>query len=258
MKALLLVLASVSAQATEIDNLITTSDSLKQTFALGIQTVGGQAAYANTGGISPDMVTDAYITQAQATAYNEALAQVAAKNYNITAQEYFDDQSQTAMDVLSDAVNAYAQASTDLIGAVIVNQMAVEATTQETTNELQTYITSNDMQITTESVDTYNGALDTVQEAAQTAASFMAVASDQGLVDSAQAQADALGESFSFAESSYYAQSTVTVAMLSGDVSLDVSSYLKSAQDILTAGEESNFYRTSPVGECFFTQECYE
>ena len=258
MKALLLVLASVSAQATEIDSLITTSDSLKQTFALGIQTVGGQAAYANTGGISPNMVTDAYITQAQATAYNEALAQVAAKNYNITAQEYFDDQSQTAMDVLSDAVNAYAQASTDLIGAVIVNQMAVEATTQETTNELQTYITSNDMQVTAESVETYNGALDTVQEAAQTAASFMAVASDQGLVDSAQAQADALGESFSFAESSYYDQSTVTVSMLSGDVSLDVSSYIKSAQDILTAGEGTDFYRTSPVGDCFFTQECYE
>ena len=257
MKVALLLLASVSVQATEIDNLITTSDSLKQTFALGIQTVGGQAQYASTGGISPDMVTDAYVTQAQATAYNEALAQVAAKNYNITAQEYFDTQSQTAMDALGDAVNAYTQASSDLIGAVIVNQMAVEATTQETTETLQTYVTNNDMQITTESVETYNGALDTVQAAAQTAASFMAVASDQGLVDSAQAQADALGESFSFAEASFYAQSTVTVTMLSGDVSLDMSAYIKSAQDILTAGEESDFYRTSPVGECFFTQECY-
>jgi ferric-dicitrate binding protein FerR (iron transport regulator) len=86
----------------------------------------------------------------------------------------------------------------------------------------------------------------------------MAVASDQELVDSAQAQADALGESFAFAESSFYAQSSVTVTMLSGDVSLDVSGYLKTAEHVLTAGAESDFYRTSPVGECFFTQECYE
>jgi glutamate synthase domain-containing protein 2 len=204
------------------------------------------------------MVSDAYVTQAQADAYNEALVQVAAKNYNITAQEYFDEQSATAMDALSDAVNTYTQASTDLIGAVMVNQMAIEATDQETTTALQTYVTNNELQITTESVDTYNGALDTVQAAAQTAASFMAVANDQELVGSAQAQADALGESFSFAEASFYAQSTVTVTMLSGDISLDVSGYLKTAEDILTAGAESDFYRTSPVGECFFTQDCYE
>jgi len=257
-KLALLACLSVSVQASEIDTLITTSDSLKQTFALGIQTVGGQANYATLGGISPDMVSDAYVTQAQAEAYNEALVQVAAKNYNMTAQEYFDTQSASALEALGDAVNTYTQASTDLIGAVIVNNMAVEAVDQETVETLQTYVTNNDMQITTESVETYNGALDTVQAAAQTAASFMAVANDQELVGSAQAQADALGESFSFAEASFYSQSTVTVTMLSGEVSLDMSAYIKSAQDILTAGAESDFYRTSPAGECFFTQDCYE
>jgi hypothetical protein len=256
-KLALLALVSVSVQASVIDDLVNTSDSLKQTFALGIQTIGGQAHYAELGGISPDMATDAFITQAQADAYNTALANVADANFNMTAQEYFDEQSATAMDALSEAIGVYTEAAGDLVSAVIVNQMASEATTQEATETLQTFVANNELEITTESIDTYNTALESVQVAAQAAASFMAVANDAELVGSAQAQADALGESFSFAETAFYSQSTVTVSMLSGDISLDVSGYLKSAEDILVAGEESEFYRTSPVGECFFTQDCY-
>lgn len=259
MIATIAALASVSVQANGIDSLITTSDSLKQTFALGIQTVGGQADYASLGGISPDMASNAHVSYQQAEDYNTALSAVAEANYNMTAQEYFDEQATLAMDNLGTAVSTYVEASTDLIGAVVVNQMAVEATTQEAAEQLQTYVANNELQITTESVDTYNGALDMVESAAQNAAAFTAIASDQDLVDSAQAQADALGESFSFAEAAFYAQGTTTVAMLSGDISLDVTAYYKTAEDILTAGAESEFYRTSPAGECFFSQEaCIE
>lgn len=254
-----LVLASVSVQATEIDNLITTSGSLKDTFALGIQTVGGQAAYAQNGGISPDMASNAHVSYQQAEDYNNALTAVSQANYSMTAQEYFDDQAAQAMNNLDNAIGTYVQASGDLIGAVVVNQMASEATNQETTEQLQTYITNNELQITTESVDTYNSALDMVESAAQTASAFTAVANDQSLVDSAQAQADEFGDSFSFAQSAFYDQGVATVAMLGGNITLDVTAYYKSAEDILTAGQESEFYRTSPVGQCFFSQdECLE
>lgn len=257
--AVVLVLASASVQANGIDNLITTSDSLKQTFALGIQTVGGQADYASLGGISPDMASEAHVSYQQAEDYNLALDKVAKANYNMTAQEYFDGQAAQAMNNLDEAVSAYVGASSDLIGAVVVNQMAADATTQEAAEQLQTYVTNNELAITTESVDTYNTALDMVETAAQSAAAFTAVANNETLVSSAQEQADALGESFSFAEAAFYDQGMATVTMLSGSVSLDVTAYYKTAEDILTAGADSEFYRTSPAGECFFNQEsCYE
>ena len=41
----LAVFLSVSAHATEIDNLLNASGSIRDTFDLGIQTVGGQYAY---------------------------------------------------------------------------------------------------------------------------------------------------------------------------------------------------------------------
>lgn len=259
MIATLVALVNGSVQANGIDALITTSDSLKQTFTLGIQTVGGQADYAMTGGISPDMASNAHVSYQQAEDYNTALSAVAEANYNMTAQEYFDDQVVQAMNNLDEAVSAYVGASTDLIGAVVVNQMAVEATTQESAEQLQTYVANNELQITAESVDTYNSALDMVESAAQSAAAFTAVANDQNLVDSAQAQADEFGESFSFAEAAFYDQGMATVTMLAGDISLDVTTYFKTAEDILTAGAESEFYRTSPASECFFNQEgCYE
>lgn len=257
--ATILLLASVSAQATEIDNLIATSGSLKETFALGIQTVGGQTAMAQNGGITPQMASDAHVSYQQAEDYNTSLTAVSQANYNMTAQEYFDDQALQAMNNLDEAVSTYVGASMDLIGAVVVNDMATQATTQESAEQLQTYISNNELQITTESVDTYNGALDMVETAAQSAAAYTAIANDVELVGSAQEQADEFGESFSFAEAAFYDQGMTTVTMLGGDITLDVSAYFKTAEDILLAGQESEFYRTSPVGECFFSQnECVE
>jgi hypothetical protein len=43
------------------------------------------------------------------------------------------------------------------------------------------------------------------------------------------------------------------VDLASGGVSLDVSGYLKTAEEVLTAGAESKFYATSPTGsDCFY------
>lgn len=257
-KLLLCLFLSVSVQASEIDSLINTSNSIKQTFDLGIKTVGGQYDLAVVGGITPQMASNAHLTYEQAEAYNKSLKDVSTMNTTMTAQEYFDSQSQVALDNLSVAVDNYVDASSQLIMAVQVNDMASSVTTTEEATQLQTYVTNNELQITSEQVDTYNNTLDLVQTAAQTAASFIAVASDATLVESAQAQADALGQSFAFAETAYYSNSAFSIDLSGGTISLDVSGYLKTALDVLAAGGQSTFYTTSPTGnECFFNpNEC--
>lgn len=255
-KLLLLAFLSATVQASEIDSLIETSGSIKQTFDLGIRTVAGQMDYAYMGGISPDMATDAHVSYAQAEAYNQSLSAVSQMNNTMTAQEYFDNQSQVAMDNLGVAVDNYVEASSSLVMAVQVNDMASNVETTEQATEIKTYIANNELNITTEQVDTYNDSLDMVQESAQTAASFMAIASDVQLVESAQAQADELGQSFYFAEAAYYSQGNFTVDLNAGGVSLDVSGYIKTAEEVLAMGGESMFYQTSPTGnECFFSAE---
>lgn len=251
-----LLFLSVSAQATQIDNLIETSASIKNTFAQGVQTISGQLVYASEGGITPTgMAQAAHLTVEQTQAYNDALSSVAVMNTEVTAQEYFDAQATQSFEVLDEAISTYVEASTQLVSAVVVNDMATNATTTEQVTEVKTYVSNNDLQITDAQVETYNDALDMVETAAQSAAAFTAIAADATLVESAQTQADDLQQSFHFAETSYYSQGNFTVSLTGGDVSLDVSGYLKTALDVLAAGENGTFYTTSPVGDCFFNNE---
>ena len=47
------LIASAQTSASEIQNLINTSQSLRDTFAYGVKFVGGAASYAAVGGIAP-------------------------------------------------------------------------------------------------------------------------------------------------------------------------------------------------------------
>ena len=234
----LAVFLSVSAQASEIENLLSTSGSIRDTFDLGIKTVGGQLSYGNVGGISPEMAQNAFLTQDQATAYNNALVAMKQANTSMTAEEYYSGQVDTAMDNLSTAVDNYVDASVQLITAVQVNDMASQATTTEKAVELQTYVTNNELSITEEDVTNYNDALEMVETASQVSASYIAIANDQELLGDAQAQA---------------------VSLNSNIITLDVSGYLKTAEEVLASGQDSTFYTTSPTGDsCFFTGGCNE
>ena len=88
-------LASVSAPlfATEIDDLVDTSQSIRDTFAYGIKTIAGGHSYAYDGNIAPAMAKDGHITTEQQNAYNAAVAAVMAATYtyNPGAEEYFQE-----------------------------------------------------------------------------------------------------------------------------------------------------------------------
>ena len=110
MRSLTLVLAIVSAplNASEIDDLVNTSQSIRDTFAYGIKTIAGGEAYALDGQIAPSMAKNGgHISEEQQNAYNAAVAAVAAATYSYDpgAEQYFQDQTDQAMDVVSEMID---------------------------------------------------------------------------------------------------------------------------------------------------------
>ena len=263
-------LASVSAPALaiqEIDDLVNTSASIRSTFDYGIRAIGGMTAYAATGGIAPTGTVDnGIISYGQADAYNAAVVAVQNATYTVDvgAQEYFDNAANQAMQTVSNAVNAYVDAAQAVIEVVRVNEIAADAQAAgdgEALTAVQDYIATNDVTLEQSDVDIYNDALVTVEENAQTAAAFMAVASDATLIESANQQADSMNATYADATESYFdaAMGEVVVRFQGVEatvVALMVTSYFKTTTDILIEGENSNFYQTGPTyNPCAFFQD---
>lgn len=262
-------LASVSAPALaiqEIDDLVNTSASIRSTFDYGIRAIGGMTAYAAIGGIAPTGTVDnGIISYGQADAYNAAVVAVQNATYTVDvgAQEYFDNAANQAMQTVSGAVDAYVNAAQAVIEVVRVNEIAADAQAAgdgEALTAVQDYIATNNVTLEQSDVDIYNDALGAVEENAQTAAAFMAVASDETLIEFANQQADSMDTTYADATESFFDAATgeVTVAFnnVQTTVAISVSSYFITTTEILTEGETSTFYQTGPTyNPCAFFQD---
>ena len=266
LKALLAsLIVSVPAYSNEIDNLVNTSQSIRDTFKYGIKAVGGLQAYAPLGGIAPTGTVDqGKISYDQSKAYNDALAAVqnATYTYDPGAQEYFDNQAQTAMNEVNAAVDAYVEAAQAVIEVATVNEMAQDA--QEAGDErgamaLQEYIEANDVVLSDAEVDFYNESLDSVESAAQVAAAYFAVANDEELVATADEMAYDMRVTYAEAATSFFdvATSALWVSFDGGETiqALGLGNYFKLASEVITQGEDTGFFRTSPEGGCWFAPD---
>ena len=186
------LLVSAPAYSNEVDNLVTTSQSIRDSFKYGIQAVGGLHSFAGQGKIgNTGTVQGGKIDYSQSEAYNQALAAVQNTNYTYDpgAQEYFNEQADVAMNEVNMAVDTFVEASQAVIEVVVVNEMAQDAQNAGDEREaiaLQEYIEANDVILADAEVDMYNEALDSVESAAQVAAAYMAVANDENLVAEAE------------------------------------------------------------------------
>ena len=265
-------LASVSASlfATEIDDLVDTSQSIRDTFAYGIKTIAGGHSYAYDGNIAPAMAKDGHITTEQQNAYNAAVAAVMAATYtyNPGAEEYFQDQADQAMDVVSEMIDAYVEAAQQVIMVATVNEMAQdaqEAPDQREAMELQEFMAANEVTLTDSDITEYNDALSNTEAAIQTAAAYMAVANDEGLLDQANDMAYDIRVTYEEAASVFFdlATEAVWVSFDGGESiqGLQLGNYFVSPEDVLTRAETQDFWLESPEGGCWFApdyQECLE
>lgn len=271
--AFLIVSGPVQAQ-TEIDNLVSSSQAIRDTFDYAIKAVGGMEFYASVGGIAPTGTVDqGMITKAKQDAYNAAVSDFKAATYTYDpgAQQYFDEQAQMAMTDVHASVDAFVQASYAIIEVATVNEMAQDAAEAPDSRQaiaLQEYMEVNDVILDDQEVQTFNDSLQAMEVAAQTAGAYMAVANDPAMIQSANDSASIYLASYQESTGTFFDANTglVTVdfASYAMSVVLDVNSYYKSDVDIITQGAETMFYQTSPEGPCWFVQDpaeqesCYQ
>lgn len=221
--------------------------------------------YAPNGGIAPTGMVDAgYISEMQMQAYNDAMAAVQGKTYTYDAgaQEYFDTQAQQAMELVDQAVSDYVAAAQVLIEVATINEMAQDAQASGDERDalaIQEYADNNDVLLDDTERLAYNDSLDAIEESAQQAAAYYAVAGDTTLIESANQAAESMLVYYSEAADSYFdnASGMVVVewANQTSAVMLDVNGYFKTDVDIITAGSTSTFYRTSPESGCWFIED---
>lgn len=259
------VLAIVSAplSATEIDDLVNTSQSIRDTFAYGIKTIAGGSSYAWDGNIAPAMAADGHISKQQQDAYNAAVAAVKAATYTYDpgAEQYFQDQADQAMNDVSEMIDAYVEAAQQVIMVATVNEMAQDA--QQAADEreamaLQEFMGANDVVLQDEDIETYNTALSNTESAIQTAAAYMAVSKDQALLDQANEMAFDMRVTYEEAASVFFDLDTqsVWVSFDGGSTiqGLQVGNYFVAAEDVLTRAETDDFWISSPEGGCWFAE----
>lgn len=265
-----LAIASAPINANELDSLITTSQEIRSTFAYGVQAIGGMMSYTNAGGIAPTGTVDqGLISKVKQDAYNNAVLQFQQATYtwDPNADQYFQEQSQQAMTTLSQQVDNYVDAARAVVEVVTINEMAENAQNAPDAREsiaLQEYIEVNDVLLDDQEVNTYNESLQAVEQAAQTAAAYMAVANDPSLIQTANDSARTMNVTYQESSQSYFdaGKGVLTIEWAGQDTtmtaSLDLAGYFKTDLEILNAGVDSLFYVSSPVGGCWFIEDPIE
>ncbi len=261
--AVVLVIASAPLNATEIDNLVDTSQSIRDTFAYGIKTIAGGESYAGEGYIAPAMAENGHISKEQQDAYNAAVAavQAATYSYDPNADQYFQEQADQAMDQVSEMIDAYVDAAQQIIMVATVNEMAQDAQSAPDEREamaLQEFMGANDVTLQDSEIEAYNDALSNTEQAIQVAAAYMAVANDENLLDQADNMAREYNVTFEEAASVFFdlATQAVWVSFDGGSTiqGLQVGNYFVAAEDVLTRAETQEFWTTSPEGGCWFAE----
>ena len=266
------LLASVSAPANELDNLVNTSNAIASKIDLGIQYVGAATVMSSTSaGIAPlGIQTDAQISSAEVTAYNSALQNLG-DFAAYTAAEFLNDQGQIELGLMNDAIDDFAEATVALISVVEVADMAAEA--QQTNDiqqqeDLQDYVSTNDqlLQVSQDDVAAYNDSLDDIASHASNAVAYLAVAGNEGATDFLQQGADNAGVRFTEAKEnlSYVASSRAVLldfkaqnqgygVWVDGTDAFGINLML-TRSDVLLEGSNSDFYLNGPTqNSCFFS-----
>ena len=134
-----LLVSSLGAQATELDDLLTASAAIVDQINTGILMSGAAQGYAYTGaGISNGTLAGtSHISAAQVTAYNEALTGMTTYLPYGSAQQYLEDQAATELDAMNDAIGEFTAVVVDMLAVQEISEMATAAATPDEEAALQ-------------------------------------------------------------------------------------------------------------------------
>ena len=269
-----LCLSCLGAQSSELDNLITTSSAIVDQINSGIMFVGGAHHASQTGmGISSGQLSgNYYISDEQVANYNAALTGMVNYMPYGSAEDYLNEQAQSEIDAMEAAIEDFTTVVVDMLEVQEVAERAETAETPDDQAEVQDYIAQNDMSVSQDDADTYNQSLDDIENHANAAGAFLAVAGNpeavaflnQGAVDNnTRVEANALTYSSAnqAVELAWASSDTISSIYLNGQGNYGLDIYASEAT-ILNTGYESQFYNTGPTAlgyNCFVYQaDCDE
>ena len=240
----------------KIDYLISSLDAVKTRINDGSVLTVGAVGYAQIGGvINDDAMADGLISQEELADYLEAKDLVLTHDYAVAenAEQMFMQEYAANMNSLSTAVDNLAAATSVIMTAVEVMEVAAVADTKPEQTALQDMLETDAYSIDATEVGEYNEAVAAVEGYAQQAGAFMAAANN----DEPTATIDTYATQGNFMVGSYtaitYTQSVDEFVITWADAGFEggfqgyLTTDMKSAADVYAAGEYINTYGGYPT-----------
>lgn len=191
-KLLLPVLLVTSSAATADQTLIELQEAASE--IRNQLTIANQLAWeidfhAHNGiGVDQGTVEAGLITQSQLDRYNNAIDGVINATYRDASQVFMEEHN-VAINNMHNAIDNLVEASVVLTTVVEVADMAEATTTTEEQQQLQQVLSTNDMKVDQETVDSFNTSLVEVETFANQAAGFLSAALDTSVTDAVDSYA---------------------------------------------------------------------
>ena len=269
-----LFLICSGVQSSELDTLIATSSAIVDQINSGIMFVGGSINAAQTGmGISSGQLSgNYYISNEQVANYNAALTGMVNYMPYGSAEDYANQQAQNEIEQMEAAIEDFTTVVVDMLSVQEVAERAEAAETPDDQAEVQDYVAQNDLSVSQDDADTYNQSLDDIENHANAAGAFLAVAGNPEAISFLNAGAkenntrvedNALTYSSAnqAVELAWANSDTVSSIYLNGQGDYGLDIYATEAT-ILNTGYESMFYNSGPTAlgfNCFMYQtDCDE
>ena len=265
-----LFLTCSGVQSSELDDLIQSSSVIVDQINKGILMTGAAMDFANTGtGLSNGQLAGtSYISSDMVSNYNLALSGMVNYLPYGSAQQYLEEQAQSELDQMDDAIDAFTSVVVDMLAVQQVAELADAASTPDEEAAVQDFVGANTdaLTIDQEDADAYNQSLSDIEEHANNASAFIAVSAnsdavaflDQGAMDNNTRIEDntlsysASNQAISIAWSSGSLASSV---YLNGTDNFGIDIYMTDVS-IMEYGGQSELYLTGPTYlgyECFTT-----
>ena len=269
-----LFLICSGVQSSELDTLIATSSAIVDQINSGIMFVGGSIHAAQTGmGISSGQLSgNYYISNEQVANYNAALTGMVNYMPYGSAEDYANQQAQNEIEQMEAAIEDFTTVVVDMLSVQEVAERAEAAETPDDQAEVQDYVAQNDLSVSQDDADTYNQSLDDIENHANAAGAFLAVAGNPeavaflmegAMANNTRVEDNALTYSSAnqAVEMAWANSDTVSSIYLNGQGDYGLDIYATEAT-ILNTGYESMFYNSGPTAlgfNCFMYQtDCDE
>ena len=269
-----LFLICSGVQSSELDTLIATSSAIVDQINSGIMFVGGSINAAQTGmGISSGQLSgNYYISDEQVSNYNAALTGMVNYMPYGSAEDYVNQQAENEIEQMEAAIEDFTTVVVDMLSVQEVAERAEAAETPDDQAEVQDYVAQNDLSVSQDDADTYNQSLDDIENHANAAGAFLAVAGNPeavaflmegAMANNTRVEDNALTYSSAnqAVELAWANSDTVSSIYLNGQGNYGLDIYATEAT-ILNTGYESMFYNSGPTAlgyNCFVYQtDCDE